>query len=656
MIKNRGIAVKLTLLILSSMTVIFAVIFVYNFYKSSNILKEKIEENAKYLTLAKTNQIDTVLNSIEKIPEYVAFSLESFEYERSQIIELARNVVKNNPDIYGAGIAFAPYAYADQRKRFAPYCFWKSPGELDVMEVPYDYFSWDWFQIPKELNRPVWSEPYFDEGAGNIIMATYSVPFYRNVKGGRQFMGVVTADISLERLQKIVESIQIEETGYGFLISKNGTFITHPVEELIMNQTIFSLAEEKKDRGKMTELESEMMRKLGRKMIRGLSDYETSFKSVKTHKECWLFYHPIPSNSWSLGVLFPRDELLADIKFLKYFVLFLGISGFLVIYIVIRLIAETITRPLRALSKATEDIGVGNLDAELPVIKSQDEVGRLSTSFASMQRSLKEYIEELKETTAAKERIESELKVARDIQMGILHKIFPPFPDREDFDIFATIEPAKEVGGDLYDFFFLDDDHLCFAVGDVSGKGVPAALFMAVSKTLIMTKATQGLTSEAVLTRVNEDLSLDNPSMMFVTLFLGILNIRTGELEYCNGGHNPPYILRKNGDVELIEMTGGMALGIIEDFFYQSKKVQIEDGDAIFLFTDGVTEATNTDEELFSEERLEKDLAELYEKPIHELINEVMVRIKAFAQGMPQADDITMMVLKYFGDKGQGKS
>ena len=150
----------------------------------------------------------------------------------------------------------------------------------------------------------------------------------------------------------------------------------------------------------------------------------------------------------------------------------------------------------------------------------------------------------------------------------MIHKIFPPFPDRSDFDIFATIEPAKEVGGDLYDFFFLDEEHLCFAVGDVSGKGVPAALFMAVSKTLIMTKATKGLTSEAVLNRVNEDLSLDNPSMMFVTLFLGILNVRTGELEYCNGGHNPPYILRKNGDVEVMEMTGGMALGVMEDFVY----------------------------------------------------------------------------------------
>ncbi len=646
MIRNRGIAVKLTLLILSSMTVIFAVVLGSYYFSSTKIIEKNVRKNAGNLVLATVNRIDKVLVSIEKVPENVAFSLESFAYERGQIIELVRNVVKNNPEIYGSTISFAPYAYAEAMERFAPYCY-KKPGtqEIEFMEVPYDYFYWDWFQIPKELNRPVWSEPYFDEGAGNIIMATYSVPFYKKVAGGRQFMGVVTADISLAWLQEIIASIQIEETGYGFLISKNGTFVTHPRSSLIMNETIFSLAEERNDPG---------MRELGRQMIRGRTGIAT-FKSLVTGKWCWLAYEPLPSSSWSLGVLFPKDELMRDITQLNQEVIYISLLGFVFLFLVIVWIAGTITRPIRALSKATEDIGVGNLDAELPLIKSQDEVGRLSASFDSMKSSLKQYIEELKETTAAKERIESELKIAHDIQMGILHKIFPPFPDREEFDLFATIEPAKEVGGDLYDFFFLDDDHLCFAVGDVSGKGLPAALFMAVSKTLIMTKATKGLTSEAVLNRVNEDLSLDNPSMMFVTLFLGILNIHTGELEYCNGGHNPPYILRKNGDIEALEMTGGMALGVMEDFSYQSKKARMEPGDSIFLYTDGVTEATNREEELFSEERLERDLAELYQKPIHELVNAVMVRIKAFAEGMPQADDITMMVLRYFGDKGEGK-
>jgi len=187
--------------------------------------------------------------------------------------------------------------------------------------------------------------------------------------------------------------------------------------------------------------------------------------------------------------------------------------------------------------------------------------------------------------------MESELQIAHDIQMGILPKIFPPFPEMPEFDLYATIEPAREVGGDLFDFFFLDDDHLCFNVGDVSGKGVPASLFMAITKTLIKTRATKDMPPEVVLNQVNQDLSEDNPSLLFVTLFLGTLNIKDGTIEYCNGGHNPPYIIRESGEIEAVEMTGGLALGVMEDFSFQSKRIVLNRGDAIFIYSDGVTEA-----------------------------------------------------------------
>ena len=178
MIRNRGIAVKLTLLILSSVTVILGVVLGSYYFSSTEIIEKTVRKNAGNLVLATVNRIEKVLVSIEKVPENVAFSLESFTYERGQIIELVRNVVKNNPEIYGSTISFAPYAHTETREHFAPY-YYRKPGtrELAFTEVPGDYFYQDWFQIPKELNRSVWSEPYFDEGAGNIIMATYSVPF-----------------------------------------------------------------------------------------------------------------------------------------------------------------------------------------------------------------------------------------------------------------------------------------------------------------------------------------------------------------------------------------------------------------------------------------------------------------------------------------------
>ncbi|MEW6669159.1 MAG: SpoIIE family protein phosphatase [Thermodesulfobacteriota bacterium] len=639
MARSRGIALRLSILILASITVIFSAVFTYNYFISRQIILENVEKNADNLALSTVARTDAVLRAVERVPRNLSYFLEEFPYEGGELIRLLQSVVENNPDIFGATIAFEPYAYSPNLRNFAPYYF-KKGGVVNFVYIPYEYFDWDWYQIPKELNAPVWTEPYFDEGAGSIMMTTFSAPFYRRVGGQRVLAGIVTADVSLDWLQQLLSAIKIAETGYGFVISRNGTFVTHPESSLVMNETIFSVAEEKND---------PEMRELGRKMTRGETGF-ASFTSLHTGKECWMKYAPLPSNGWSVAVLFPQDELMADIFRLNQTVVTMGIVGFLFILVVIVWIAGSITRPLRALCEAVGQLGAGNLDVELPPVKTRDEVGTLAESFHFMRTSLKRYIEELKETTAAKERIESELKIAHEIQMNILHKTFPPFPDRHEFDLYATLMPAKEVGGDLYDFFFLDEDHLCIAIGDVSGKGVPAALFMAVTRTLIKTKATQGLTPDKVLSRVNQDLSLDNESMMFVTLFLAILDTRTGEMEYSNAGHNPPYVLRQGGAVEPVEATGGTALGVLEDCEYRSKKLLLRKGETVFMYTDGVTEAMDRNEALFSDERLVHDLGPLHGKSPVAVLSGIMDKVRVFSEGAPQADDITILVLRYNGE------
>src|SRR5262245_47368001 len=207
------------------------------------------------------------------------------------------------------------------------------------------------------------------------------------------------------------------------------------------------------------------------------------------------------------------------------------------------------------------------------------------------------------EAYVEKERMEETLKLAHDIQMSMVPKIFPPFPDRSEFDIFATLAPAKEVGGDFYDFFFIDDDHLCFTVGDVSGKGVPASLFMAVTKTLFRATARIGSTPSEILARLNAAICRANESCMFVTLFCGILNIRTGQVDYGNGGHNPPYYLHQDG-VSPLEKLGGIVLGLVEQTLYASGRLVLRPGEALLLYTDGVTEAMDSRERLYSDQRL----------------------------------------------------
>ena len=309
--------------------------------------------------------------------------------------------------------------------------------------------------------------------------------------------------------------------------------------------------------------------------------------------------------------------------------------------------ANKISRPIVDLTEMTRRIAGGDFTQRI-AISARNEIGALAASFNEMTRRLNESIEHLKETTAAKERIERELQIAHEIQMSMVPKIFPAFPDRSEFDIFATLVPAKEVGGDLYDFFFIDDDHLCFAVGDVSGKGVPASLFMAVTKTLFRATAGNGGTPGEILARLNTEICRDNESCMFVTFFCGILNIRTGQVDYSNGGHNLPYYLHRGG-VSPLENFGGTSLGLVERSPYAWGRMLLRPGEALLLYTDGVTEAMDSGRTLYSDERLEQFLGASRSTVPLQLIGDLISDLRHFAGDAPQSDDITVLALQYFG-------
>ncbi|MEA4890107.1 MAG: LytS/YhcK type 5TM receptor domain-containing protein [Clostridiaceae bacterium] len=256
-----------------------------------------------------------------------------------------------------------------------------------------------------------------------------------------------------------------------------------------------------------------------------------------------------------------------------------------------------------------------------------------------------------RETLRTKELIESELSVAREIQMSIVPKIFPAFPERSEFDIFAMIEPAREVGGDLYDFFLLDDDHLCFTIGDVSGKGVPASLFMAVAKTLIKAKAGIHMGPDQILYQVNNELCKDNDSGMFVTIFLGILTISSGEMVFSNGGHNLPYLQKANRETEALPKIPGMALAVMEDAPYTCSKITVKTGDSLVLYTDGVTEAMNPAGDLLKDEKLVQMLRQFDGSTAKDAVRHILGETRRFVNGATQSDDITILVLKYLGSK-----
>ncbi|HEX2933070.1 MAG TPA: SpoIIE family protein phosphatase [Candidatus Binatia bacterium] len=324
---------------------------------------------------------------------------------------------------------------------------------------------------------------------------------------------------------------------------------------------------------------------------------------------------------------------------------------------------KRISQPLKQLAAhagklATQNFSepvTGPSDIDHLPKKSQDEVGKLAGSFITMEHALRQSVRELKETTAAKERIESELKIAHDIQMSMVPKTFPPFPNRPEFDLYATLVPAREVGGDFYDFFFIDDNHLCLAIGDVSGKGIPAALFMAVTRALFRTTASKVSGPDKILSLLNLEMCRNNDACMFVTVFCAVLDIRTGEVEYSNGGHNLPYLI-SHGETAPLKNTGGMALGFTEDVTYRSEKIVLRAEDGLFLYTDGVTEAMDEAGNQFSEPRLEEFLHQTNDWSVTELVRGAVDQVRHHAAGAAQSDDITALTLKYLLTAGETTS
>jgi sigma-B regulation protein RsbU (phosphoserine phosphatase) len=253
------------------------------------------------------------------------------------------------------------------------------------------------------------------------------------------------------------------------------------------------------------------------------------------------------------------------------------------------------------------------------------------------------------ELEKVRHRMEEELNVGREIQMSMLPLIFPAFPERHDFSVFASLNPAREVGGDFYDFFLIDDDHFCFCVGDVSGKGVPAALFMAVTKALIESRAADDLSPASILAHVNSEISRHNEASMFVSIFLGILDLRTGEFSYTNAGHNPPYIKRRYGTLDRLGQNHGPVIGAVEGLSYGEGSGRLSLGDMFFLFTDGVTEAMNGQKQLYGEGRLVDLLSSRDQKSAETLTRAVADDVQVFEAGADQADDVTILSLQYFG-------
>lgn len=629
----KSFASRMSICVLSFTLVVFIVIItLFYSYSRKKVTDFAIKETHGQLQNMAT-KIGDLLQTVETAVTQSSWMIEENLSKPDSLYRIITAVTQNNDLIVSSGIAFEPDYYKEKGKYFMPYVsLMNGKAEYTVLgSLSYDYPCMDWYLIPKLLKQNYWSEPYYDQGGGNFIMTTFSMPLYD--KAGEVY-AIFTANISLSQFTEMVSQLKPYDSSFTFMLSRNGSYLTNPDHDKIMNETIFTDALASKN------LEKEQ---IGREMLAGY----TGTALIKLDgKPVYTFYTSIPHIGWSIGNVCPPAIILKELDTISKNLIFVSLAGMLILFFIIYVIIRRLVNPLAQFSQSARVIATGRFNVKLPEVHSHDEIKTLHDSLAYMQQSLFDYVIKLRETTASKERIESELFIAREIQMGMVPKTFPPFPGRHDVDLYAILQSAKEVGGDLYDFF-IEGDRLYFIIGDVSGKGVPASLFMAIARSLFRTISRKIDSPAEIVTEMNNSISENNESNMFITLIVGILDLKTGTLKLCNAGHNPPALILPDGSVSLMEMKKHLIAGIIPDYVYSDDIINLEKGTKIFLYTDGITEAENILKDLYGEKNLIKTLAANTHQDIHAMVNTIICSVAYHVQMADQSDDITILAIHY---------
>ncbi len=623
---------KLILSIGLPLLIIYSTFIWIEYQSLINYANERLRNHLKLMTGYYATRLEKDFSTVAQVASSTASYLtDNMEITEDELYQIIKKNVQQNDLIYGSCIAFEPRAYSVNKNLFAPYAF-ENESKIKTMDLSvdaYDYRNWEWYAAPKKANTGVWTEPYFDEGAGNILMCTYSVPFYLDDK----FWGVATIDIPLTPLQNLIDRDK-ELAGGGFvIISSEGKYITTPFKDEIMKSAKDKLAQSNKP---------DMLHILN-KIMTGKEGYER-VENFPVKDPSLIYYTPIQSTGWALSIAYPEKALMEPIYLRLKENVYLMLIALVLIIACLLIISFVMTRPISKLAEGVHELATGNLDTTIEGVRSNDELGQLSCGFNKMVKDLKCYVNQLTEQTAAREAVESELRVAREIQTSLLPRSFPPFPQFDSFDLFAMFEPAKQVAGDYYDFFLVDDERMAIVMADVSGKGVPAAMFMAITRTIIRNLALNKHTPSEVLNIANDTLTQDNEKL-FVTMFFGYYNIKTGNIVYANAGHPPPLAVKPDGSsVEFGETTGTL-LGIFPDMTWDQNTETLNQEETLFLFTDGISEAHDPDGEMVGIEGLQELLSQCHCKCPKEYCNNIVSKIIEYENDQ-QSDDITVMALR----------
>ena len=633
-----GLAARLSLTLIGATALVFVTAFYYDYRESRRLMLGITEEVLAELSAAIANGLAMMQKDVETVAIEVAQGITNGDTGPA-LRERALNALASSQDGQSITVRLVstdehpdrPVLYC-HRSRFRVACEHSDGADSRLAEWSRDAL------ITKPAEVTYWSEPYI--AAGETEPATfYDLPIYRLTTAAPIQVATITVKLTLAQLTGAVERLRPFQSGYVIILSKAGRYLSYPgYSDLEWSQrgTIFERA---------ASLRDSQLHRVGEQMTRGQTGF-MPFQSLYLHDQpAHIHFAPMAGSGWSIGVVFADHELFAPMNTLTRDIILIGGVGLTLLLLLVTLIVRRFIRPLLVLTEKSAAIAGGDLDVMIPESRAGDEVGVLTHSFAEMRRALRWQLEILAETRAVQARIDNELKIARTIQANFLPRDLAGLGGSSGLGLAAWFQPAMEVGGDLYNGFWLDDDRLFLCIGDVAGKGVPAALMMAVTTTLMKAVAISAPDPAEVLQRVNNELCAINEELLFVTMFAAVLVPRTGELAYSNAGHNPPLLRRVTGNAELIRIPPGLVLGIEPDSIYMTEKLQLVAGETLLLYTDGLTEAMNSSGECFGNERLLAVGNAAGDDSPAQLTERIVAAVADHAGSAEQHDDLTLLAV-----------
>jgi sigma-B regulation protein RsbU (phosphoserine phosphatase) len=617
---QKGISFRLNSHVTAFAILIISAIVYLNYHSSNKILIEKIEEGA-------INQSNLVISRISRITigtEEIAKNVSNqavYYYQHNDLDLFLNQVLESNSILESIHVEFAD----DQQTSFSActstvHCRHRCNAEIDI-------FS----DSTSTSDKGIWSKPFYCMNDTSHLLVTYRLPILQ--PESKKNIGFVFCEISLRNMKEMLSKIKIGEQGYAFIINEEGNFITHPNESWVLRKNIF-----KNPPGNfhsnLSDIESKIKR--GETVTgHGISEYLNNEKA-------WYYFAPLTNSSWSVIIVIPDKELFEEIDLIFQRIILISGLGILLLFIMNMLIFRRILMPLAEIASAISRFSNSSGKTK----KTKDEIKLLVDSLEDWQTKYGVLIKQQTHTATEKLKLDKDLKSARDIQLNIIPAGKPTFIDHPEIDLSAILKPAETVGGDLYDYFFLDKHHLLVAIGDVSGKGISASLFMAIASTLIKANS-KTISTKDIVSRVNLELSERNSHQYFITLFIGILDVRSGIMDYCNAAHNFPYILHPDGSVQTLSKSHGLPLGIYKNKTYKSSKIEMKYGDVLLLYTDGVINSLDVNNQHYGIEKLENNLHNLIDLTSDEVVTRLVKSIAIYEGENSQADDITLLAVKY---------